>query len=470
MNEIFWTIDEIIKATGGELLAGKGSPRFTGISIDSRNISETDLFVAVKGQIHDGHRFIEAVIKKGVRGIVLDRQKLSQVEARIPHDVCCIIVDDTIRALGDLAAFHRQRFSIPVVCITGSNGKTTTKEMTALVLEQKFNTLKTLGNLNNEFGVPLTIFRMNQTHEAAVLELGMNHPGEIRRLSQICLPDLGVITNIGPAHLEGLGSMEKIMSAKGELIENIKDDGVIILNGDDTYSLRLGDKVRRKVFCFGQSIYADFRAMDIEKKENTTVFTLELPNEKISVKLNAPGQFMVANALAASAVGYLNGLSANEIKSGLEAFRSVKGRMDVKESRLGFFIIDDSYNANPGSMEAAIKTLASLKGRNNGILVAGDMLELGRDAERLHGNIGQFAAQSGINRLFLTGNFANAVKKGAQQQGMLDQDIIIGEKPELVELLFEFLGPKDWVLVKGSRGAGMEEIVQQLEAADVPTA
>lgn len=467
MNEIFWTTDEIIKATGGKLLADKGSPRFTGISIDSRNISENDLFVAVKGQTHDGHRFVEDVIEKGVRGIVIDRQKFSRFEASLLHDTCCIIVDDTIRALGDLAAFHRQRFAIPVVCITGSNGKTTTKEMTASVLGQKFKVLKTLGNLNNEFGVPLTLFQMDPSHEAAVLELGMNHPGEIRRLSEICRPDFGAITNIGPAHLEGLGSIDNVMAAKGELIENIKQDGAIILNGDDPYSMKLGGTTSRRVSYFGQSIYADIRAINIVKKENTTVFTLELPDEKIFVTLNAPGQFMVLNALVASAVGYLNGLSGNDIKSGLEAFRPVKGRMDVKETKLGFFIIDDTYNANPGSMEAAIKTLISLKDRKKGALVAGDMLELGRDAERLHESIGQFSVQSGVNRLFLTGEYANAVKKGAIAQGMADRQIVIGEKPELIRSLIDFLNPGDWVLVKGSRGARMEEIVKQLEAADV---
>jgi UDP-N-acetylmuramoyl-tripeptide--D-alanyl-D-alanine ligase len=471
MDPILWTIEEILTATGGELVAGKESPYFEKISIDSRSIAKNDLFVAVEGQSHDGHRFIEDVIEKGVQGIVVDRAKYSQTfKDLISNNVICFLVDNTIRALGDLAAFHRRRFSIPVVCITGSNGKTTTKEMTAQVLGQKFNTLKTLGNLNNEFGVPLTIFRMNHSHGVAVIELGMNHPGEIRRLSQICRPDLGIITNIAPAHLEGVGSIENVMSAKGELIENIKPGGVMVLNGDDTYSMKLGATVRGKVSYFGQSIYADIRAIDISKKGNTTVFTLELPNEKISVTINAPGQFMILNALAAAAIGYLSGLSADEIKAGIEAFIPVKGRMDVKESRRGFHIIDDSYNANPGSMEAAIKTLVSLKGEAKGALVAGDMLELGKDARQLHESIGQFAARSGVNRLFLTGEYANALKKGAQQQGMSEHEIVIGDKMELVEPLVEFLGPKDWVLVKGSRGAGMEEIVKQLEAADVSAA
>jgi UDP-N-acetylmuramoyl-tripeptide--D-alanyl-D-alanine ligase len=308
---------------------------------------------------------------------------------------------------------------------------------------------------------------MNHSHEAAVIELGMNHPGEIHRLSEICRPNIGVITNIASAHLEGLGSIENVMSAKGELIGNIASDGVIVLNGDDTYGLRLGSNACRRVLYFGQSVYADIRAIDIVKKEASSVFTLELPSKKISVKINVPGQFMVLNALAAAAVGYLSGLSADEIKAGIEAFRPVAGRMDVKESRRGFHIIDDSYNANPGSMEAAIKTLVSLKGGNNGVLVAGDMLELGKDARQLHKNIGQFAVQSGVNRLFLTGEYADDLKKGAQSQGLADQDIIIGDKMELMEALVKFLGPEDWVLVKGSRGAGMEEIVRQLEAIGV---
>ncbi len=468
MDKVFWTIKEILTATDGELVAGKALVRFEKISIDSRNITKKDLFVAVKGQNHDGHRFIEDVIKKGVKGIVIDRQKFTRaMKDLIANDVFCILVKDTVRALGALAAFHRKRFSVPIVCITGSNGKTTTKEMTALVLGQKFKTLKTLGNLNNEFGVPLTIFRMNHSHGAAVIELGMNHPGEIKRLSQICGPDLGIITNIAPAHLEGLGSIENVMSAKGELIESIKSNGVIILNGDDTYTLRLGSKAGCKVYYFGRSIDSDIRAIDIVIKENKTIFFLELPNEKIPVTINAPGQFMVLNALAAAAVGYLNGWSSIEIKTAIDAFKPVKGRMDVKKSRLGFSIIDDSYNANPGSMEAAIKTLVSQKGENKGVLVAGDMLELGEDAHRLHEGIGHFAAQSGVNRLFLTGDYARAVKNGARQKGMPDHQIIIGEKAELVKPLIELLGPNDWVLVKGSRGAGMEEIVKQLEATDV---
>lgn len=466
-----WTIEQILNATGGELAAGPAAAEFAGISIDSRQISGNELFVAVKGATHDGHAFVPEISDKGIRGIVINRHQFSKmVRDRISPGVSCVLVDDTTKALGDLAAFHLRRFPIPMVCITGSNGKTTTKEMTALVLGEKFNTLKTAGNLNNEFGVPLTLFCLNSSHEAAVIELGMNHPGEIRRLSEICRPDIGVITNVGPAHLEGLGSVNAVMAAKGELIENLKPDGIIILNGDDDHCRQLGKASLRKVIFYGQSADADVRATEIADIENTTTFTLRLPEENCVITISAPGRFMVSNALAAAAVGHLNGLNARQIKSGIEKFRPVSGRMDIKKSRKGFFIIDDSYNANPGSMKAAITTLASVKGNQKGALVAGDMLELGGQAELLHEQIGAFAACSGVNRLFLTGKYAASFKKGAQQQGMAEEDIIIGDKFELVKSLVQYLGPQDWVVVKGSRSAKMDEIVAQLEAKDASAA
>jgi UDP-N-acetylmuramoyl-tripeptide--D-alanyl-D-alanine ligase len=309
----------------------------------------------------------------------------------------------------------------------------------------------------------------------------MNHPGEIRRLSQICQPDVGIITNIAPAHLEGLGSLENVMAAKGELIENIKESGAIILNGDDPCGLRLGASAARRVVYFGQGKNADFRAINIENDRETgseakgfgTQFDLVLPQgsipAKIQIKIPVPGRFMVSNALAAAAAGYLNGVSPQEIQAGISAFSPVRGRMNVRKSRQGFFIIDDSYNANPGSMEAAIKTLVTLKGAQKGVLAAGDMRELGPDSEQLHEGIGRIAAQSGVDLLFLTGDFAAAVKKGAVSQGMAGDRIMIGEKPDLAARLMKILGPGDWVLVKGSRSVGMETVVQLIAETDVTT-
>ncbi|MDO9262427.1 MAG: UDP-N-acetylmuramoyl-tripeptide--D-alanyl-D-alanine ligase [Desulfosalsimonadaceae bacterium] len=471
MPPVPWTMDDMVSATGGEPVSGGTSASFEGVSIDSRNISPKDLFVAVRGARHDGHGFIPEVVASGVKGLVVDRRKVGsdEIASFIKQGVSCIAVADTVRALGDLAAFHRRRFHIPVVAITGSNGKTSTKEMTASVLGRKYHTLKTIGNLNNEFGVPLTLLRLDASHEAAVVEMGMNHPGEIRRLSEICQPDYGMITNIAPAHLEGLGTLEDVMAAKGELIENIKETGAVVLNGDDPCGLRLGASTHRRVVYFGQSKDADVRGIDIENKGFGTQFTLVLPDRSIKVEIPAPGRFMVSNALAAAAAGFLTGVSAEDIQAGIKAFAPVHGRMNVRKSRQGVFIIDDSYNANPGSMEAAIKTLVTLKGPQKGVLAAGDMRELGADSERLHEGIGRIAAQAGVDMLFLTGEYAAAVKKGANKQGMTDDRIVVGEKPDLVERLRGILGPGDWVLVKGSRSVGMETVAQMLEETDTLT-
>ncbi|MFZ2634679.1 MAG: UDP-N-acetylmuramoyl-tripeptide--D-alanyl-D-alanine ligase [Desulfosalsimonadaceae bacterium] len=471
MAPVPWTMDDMVSATGGEPVSGGTSASFEGVSIDSRNISPKDLFVAVRGARHDGHGFIPEVIASGVKGLVVDRRKVGSGEIASfgKQGITCMAVADTVRALGDLAAFHRRRFHIPVVAVTGSNGKTSTKEMTASVLGRKYHTLKTIGNLNNEFGVPLTLLRLDESHEAAVVEMGMNHPGEIRRLSEICQPDYGMITNIAPAHLEGLGTLEDVMAAKGELIENIKETGAVVLNGDDPCGLRLGASAHRRVVYFGQSKDADIRGISIENKGFGTQFTLMLPDRTIKVEIPAPGRFMVSNALAAAAAGFLTGVSAEDIRSGIKAFAPVHGRMNVRKSRQGVFIIDDSYNANPGSMEAAIKTLVTLKGPQKGVLAAGDMRELGADSERLHEGIGRIAAQAGVDMLFLTGEYAAAVKKGANKQGMTDDRIVVGEKPDLVERLRGILGPGDWVLVKGSRSVGMETVVQMLEETDTLT-
>ena len=471
MAPILWTTEDIVSASGGELLCGEVSAVFEGVSIDSRNISPKDLFVAVRGARHDGHGFIPEVVASGVKGIVVDRRKVGaeEIASFRKQGISCMAVADTVRALGDLAAFHRRRFHIPVVAITGSNGKTSTKEMTALVLGRKYHTLKTIGNLNNEFGVPLTLLRLDASHEAAVVEMGMNHPGEIRRLSEICQPDYGMITNIAPAHLEGLGTLEDVMAAKGELIENIKETGAVVLNGDDPCGLRLGASAHRRVVYFGQSKDADIRGIDIENKGFGTQFTLVLPDRSIKVEIPAPGRFMVSNALAAAAAGFLTGVSVEDIRSGIKAFAPVSRRMNVRKSRQGVFIIDDSYNANPGSMEAAIKTLVTLKGPQKGVLAAGDMRELGADSERLHEDIGRIAAEAGVDMLFLTGEYAAAVKKGANKQGMTDDRIVVGEKPDLVERLRGILEPGDWVLVKGSRSVGMETVAQMLEETDTLT-
>ncbi len=463
-NPIPWTTAEILKATGGELLCGNLKHSFSGISIDSRRISAADLFVAITGDSHDGHTFTGDVMGLGVTGLLIDKAKLRQLPLKEYQNkgVVCIAVSNTTRALGQLAAFHRNRSNVSVVAITGSNGKTSTRTMTAGVVSQRFYTLSTHGNLNNEIGLPLTLLNLNYNHEWAVVELGMNSPGEIERLGEICSPDVGVITNIGPAHLEGLGSIDAVMRAKGELLEKIKPAGTAVLNADDPRLLTLAEKTSKNILLFGMSENAVIRALSVKEKAQGISFMLALPGESITVDLQTPAVFMVSNALAAAAVGHFLGLNAKDIKNGLENFKPVQGRMNIHKTRKGIHIIDDTYNANPGSMAAALKTITSLKGENRGVLVAGDMLELGEHAESMHRTIGSLTARLKVERLYATGQFADTVAAAAIHGGMDSHDTFTGTQEEILERIKGWLGPGDWVLVKGSRGMAMERIVENL--------
>ena len=459
-----WTTAEIFEATKGNLLYGDINRVFAGVSIDSRRIDPDDLFVAIKGDVHDGHSFAGDVIADGVAGLIINKDKA----AAMPGQLCqkkglvCVTVTDTTKALGDLAAFQRQRSNASVVAITGSNGKTTTRTMTAAVVAQCFSTLTTSGNLNNEIGLPLTLLNLNPHHQWAVVELGINRPGEIERLGEICSPKIGLITNIGPAHLEGLGSIDAVMRAKGELLTKIKPAGTAVLNADDPKLLQLADQTSANVVLFGLSKNAQIRGRSIRKKGLGLSFTLQMPSESISIDIETPGRFMVSNALAAAAVGYLLGASARQIKTGLESFVPVQGRLNIHKTHKGIYIIDDTYNANPGSMSAAIETLKSLKGDGRGVMVVGDMLELGQHSESLHYKIGILCAKSKISRIYATGKFAESVAAGAREEDMDSGNIILGTKEAIYESIIGWLDPGDWVLVKGSRSMAMEKIAEKL--------
>lgn len=469
-----WTIGEILDATGGEFLfepADLSGVRFSGISIDSRKVFSDEVFVAIRGDIHDGHKFTTDVVDQGIRCLIISKDHIGDLplEKWQRKAVLCVAVDNTTRSLGDLAAFNRKRSDVSVVAITGSNGKTTTKEMTAKTVSQHFCTLSSKGNFNNEIGLPLTLLELSDAHEWSVVELGMNSPGEIGRLSEICLPDVGVITNIGPAHIGRLGSMEAIMNTKGEILENIRPGGTAVLNADDPRVVALGERcgalgVQTLFYSASPNLKTDFpvRALSAEANGIGTVFTLALPSENIPIHLGIPGRFMISNALAAASVGYLLGLSAQEIKTGIEMFRPVQGRMNVFKTGNGIHIIDDTYNANLESVEAAIMTLRSLKGRHRGILVTGDMLELGEYAMPMHQKIGSAAANSEVALLYVTGAFAETVAEGARNEGMDSRCIFTGSQSEILDDLTTSLKPNDWVLIKGSRGMQMGKMVRGL--------
>ena len=460
-----WSLDDILTATGGKLTAPTADRAFAGISIDSRTIAADELYVAIVGRNHDGHKFIRNSIAGGATGALVHRDNTSVCADPVfdRKNLPCIAVPDTTRALGDLAGFQRRRAEISLVAVTGSNGKTSTREMMTAVAAQKFALLTTRGNLNNEIGLPLTLLRLSRDHRWAIVELAMNRPGEIRRLTDICAPDIGVITNIGPAHLQGLGSIEGVMHAKGELLETMHAGATAVLNADDPRVSRLAAIGPSHIVTFGRTPTADVRAESIAADGLTTRFTLVLPDGRIDVHLMVPGLFMVSNALAAAAVGMLMGLDADRIRNGLESFQAVSGRMHVFKTG-GIGIVDDTYNANPGSMEAAINTLSLLKGNRRAVLVAGDMLELGRESASLHRQIGKLAARAHIDGICPYGRYADVVAAGARDAGMNPGDIIPGDKKKIVAHLVSWLKPGDWVLVKASRAMGMESVVRDLKA------
>lgn len=464
MSPIPWTESQVLEATGGRRICGTGACSFSGISIDSRTIAPGELFVAIRGERLDGHAFVADVQEKGVSGFVVTEQMISQmpVERWVETGVFCAAVPETTSALGALAAFHRERAGVRVIAITGSNGKTTTRAMTAAVMERCHRILATQGNFNNEIGLPLTLFRLEADHEWAVVELGMNHAGEIRRLARICRPDVGIITNVGPAHLKDLGSLEGVAAAKGELWDEMGRNATAILNVDDPNCCRLAEKRLFRVVGFGLDESADIRGLALETTTSGVSFILRLPEIELPVHLRVPGRFMVLNALAAAAAGWVAGIPSKEIVRGIEGFQPVSGRMGVTETRRRITLVNDTYNANPHSMRAAIEAFAALRGEGRGVLVLGDMFELGESAYSLHRSVGEWAAESGVCRLCVTGEFAPAYLDGASKQGMTPADMISGTKAALVEDLKQYLAEGDWVLVKGSRGMAMETVFNEL--------
>jgi UDP-N-acetylmuramoyl-tripeptide--D-alanyl-D-alanine ligase len=461
-----WTGRDILAATGGERACGDPARRFTAIGIDSRTLSAGQVFVAIRGETHDGHRYAPDVVAAGGRGLILARDALSapRLDDWQAAGVFCVAVDDTLRALGDLARFHRRRNPARVVAITGSNGKTTTRAMTAAVLARRHAVIATRGNFNNAVGLPLSLFALAPAHDWAVFEIGTNHPGEIDRLAEICQPDLGVITNIGPAHLEGLGSLEGVREAKGELLARLAPGGRAALNADDPQVMLLAGRCGPPPLLFGLSEAAAVRAEDLRCDGGGLVFRLRLPGgDEAPVRLAVGAAFMATNALAAAAAGWHAGLSAADIAAGLAAFTPVAGRMTRLVTGRGVVIIDDSYNANPASVAAALGALALQRQGGRTVAVLGEMRELGNRAAALHRQVGMETAAAGIDRLCTTGPLADEVAAGAREKGMPGACIQVGAKDEIVAELSAWLAPGDTVLVKGSRAAAMETLVAALQ-------
>lgn len=457
--------EEILKAAEGALVRSGAGKAFRGITTDSRSVSEGNLFIALIGDRFDGHDFLANAAGAGAAGLLIRKGEEERAKS-IPDTVSVIAVDDTLEALGDIARFWRRRFSVPVLAITGSTGKTTTKEMAAAVIGREKELLKNEGNFNNLIGLPLTLFRMNETHEAAILEMGTNQRGEIARLTQIAEPTLGLVTNAGAAHLEGLRSVETVREEKGDLYRGLGEEGIAVVNGEDG---SLSDMAKRspagRVITYGIGNGWDVRAGNIRCEGKRFRFDLTIGVQTESVLLAAPGMHNIYNALSAAAASWCMGIRPDAIRRGLEDFRPVSGRMEIIALSNGAFLINDTYNANPESVEAALRTLEDLRGDGASTVVLGDMLELGGHAERLHDQIGGSLAEKKIDRIFLRGDFARIVAQGAEKGGLRKDQIKLMDDPrEIAEAVRKTLGAGDWVLIKGSRRMKMEEVAQHLIA------
>lgn len=450
-------VREIIEATGGVLRGDEGLT-VAGVSTDSRSIRPGELFIALRGERFDGHDYVAQVLAAGVRVLIVATDWLDSQE-RIEGTF--VAVTDTLRALGDLAAWHRKRFNIPVIGITGSNGKTTTKEMLASILEQQGAGLKTSGNLNNLVGLPQMLFRLSREHKWAVLEMGMSEFGEIDRLAEIAAPGVGIITNAFPAHLKTMGSVEGVARAKGELFQRLPAGGFAVYNSDDHLISRLSSPAGVLRVSFGLQ-GADVTARDIRRVgREGQHFLLCAGCEETEIRLHAFGEHNIYNALAAAAATLAMGVSVDAVRTGLESFRPYDKRFQLEELD-DMVLIDDSYNANPASMKAALMTLRSLKEECRGIAVLGDMLELGSGSAEAHRELGKLAAEC-VERLYFLGEMASEVASGAKDAGLAAGQILLASSHrEIVEDLEKSRLPGDYVLVKGSRGMRMETVAMAL--------
>ncbi|MCE5287597.1 MAG: UDP-N-acetylmuramoyl-tripeptide--D-alanyl-D-alanine ligase [Pelosinus sp.] len=447
-----FTINEVYEALGGSCkIINKTERIFTGISTDTRSIQSGDLFIALKGERFDGHDYLPTALENGAAGVMVCREDLN-----IPEEVVKIVVDDTLNGFQQLARLHRQRFDIPLIAITGSNGKTSTKDMLAAVLSAKYKVLKTEANFNNEIGLPQTLLNLNQSHQVAVVEMGMRGPGQIQALAEIALPNIGVITNVGETHIELLGSVENIAKAKAELAEAIGKSGLVVLNADDKHVKAMENMTEAKIVAYGLKA-GDIRAENIVLDSSGVTFDCQSVKGSFPVFVPVVGKHNVYNALAAIAVALELGLSCEKITAGFKGYKASGMRLSI-ESKGAYTVINDAYNASPLSMSAAIDTLVEVApGRK--IAVLGDMLELGSIAPEAHRRIGRKLAQQKIDVVVTVGVLAELIADSAREYG-LKSVAACRTHESAIENLQKMLQPGDTILVKGSRGMKMENIIE----------
>ena len=448
------TVSEIAQFAGATLSSGDGTVVINKVSTDSRTIKPGELFVALHGENFEGHDFVEAGAKAGATGALVDLNWAGSV----PNDFVLLRATDTLQAYQMLAANYRRSLTLKVLAITGSNGKTSTKDFAASVLARKFRVTKTEGNFNNHVGLPRTILEATSGDQIAVWELGMNHPGEIAALAKIAAPDVAIITNIGVAHIEFMGSREAIAMEKGALAEAIEPEGTVILNADDPFTQGIAERTRARVVLAGTT-GGSVRAIEIRQSAEGSEFTIVEGAHRCRAQLPVAGSHMVQNALLAVAAGRAFGLSIEECAAGLAAAPLTKARLQIKEIG-GVQFLDDSYNANPDSMKAALRTLVELDADGKRIAVLGEMRELGSESERGHREVGETAATLDVNQLITIGDTAELIAEGARTAG-LQKVLSARSTAEAANLLGKIARPGDLVLIKGSRAARTEEVIEK---------
>jgi UDP-N-acetylmuramoyl-tripeptide--D-alanyl-D-alanine ligase len=450
------TLSDTVEAMQGEWI-GKNDPASVvpaGGNFNTQTIKPGEIFFAIPGERVDGHQFINAAFENGASAAVVNRSWFDKQDAPIES---LIVVDATDLAIGDLGKYYRNRFNIPVIGITGSNGKTTTKDMVAAVLSTRYNVMATKGNLNTRLGVPLTLFDLSAQHDVAVIEMGIDEYGGMRYLCEIAQPTIGTITNIGPTHLEFLGSVEGVAKAKGELLDYLDESSMTILNLDDLFLFKERAKVKGRLLDIGIEQICQFRGEGLKlDQKGFANFSLQ----GHSFHLSIPGKHNVYNALIAAAAGSALNVPLEDAAKALANFVPTKHRSQMLEHN-GIRLINDSYNANPVSMRAALDTLSAIETDGRRVAVLGDMLELGEITDEVHRELGREAGNRPIDALYALGDLSKLVIEGAREAG-LDQSWAFHDRDALTNTLRNYLKPGDLMLVKGSRGIAMENIVTVL--------
>jgi UDP-N-acetylmuramoyl-tripeptide--D-alanyl-D-alanine ligase len=457
------TAGEIASVTGGRILCGPAETVFPSLSTDSRKIRQGELFWALKGERYDGHGFVEGAVRQGAAGAVIESGRMDP--ASLAGRGVLIEVPDTLHALGDLAGWWRHQYPIVLAAITGSMGKTTTKAMTSRILGIRRKTLSNEGNFNNLVGLPLSLLRLNEAHGAVVLEMGMNRRGEIGRLTEIADPEVGLITNVGRVHLEGLGDIQGVARAKVELVERMSERGTAILNGDDELLMRTALPFERRKMTFGLESKNDVQGRNVrDLGRDGLTFDLCYQGESTAMRLRLPGRHHVMNGLAASAVALSFGESFDCIAQGLSAFEGIPGRFAISDLAAGALLVDDTYNSNPSSLRAALQHIRNLVPEGGRLIVGlGDMLELGAETDPAHLEAGEIVAKLGADLFLALGEHAGLMIRGAVEHGLpRSRSAEVSDHEEMVRSLQKEIRKGDLIFLKGSRRIGLDRVARGL--------